>query len=576
MNPAPGLSPRLRAMEPFGLEVRLPEGTEFGALPVELLRAWVKDHGVVVLRGLRSLRRAELPAAGRRLGPLLPWSFGSVNELHVKPGTANYLYTDRAVPLHWDGAFLPRAPRLLMFHCVEAPPPGSGGETLFVDTARLWRGLPERLQAEWRGLRVEGATDRLAHYGGRFAVDLLAHHPLTGEPVLRYAEPVDDLNPVQIRLPGLSPQRAARRMAEIRRRLYAPDVLLAHRWEAGDLLIADNDRLLHGRRTFTAPDGQRPPRHLRRVSVLPPERPPLQWLRDSLRIRRPEFLVAEVPILLIPAWLSAPGPVMTEAFAVVALLGLGLFHAGDMVNCLEDRDLDALYKTPTSEAVYGLGVQNVRWQIAATVLLCLALAAWLASLPGRSWVGPWVIAGLWLGWSYSAPPIRWKARGLWQILALWALIFVGPMVLATAAFLPYPSPDQLALFMVFGLAQQGIVLVNTAEDLREDREMGLYTSAAALGAAGSLRASAAMAGLGGVLLVGLLIRAGADSPLPLLPLAAGWIWAVAEIGRGAWKAGSGTAEEAEARCRDLAKRVPLWLTAVAWGTLWAVGWLRWG
>ena len=242
-----------------------------------------------------------------------------------------------------------------------------------------------------------------------------------------------------------------------------------------------------------------------------------------------------------------------------------------MVNCLEDRDLDALYKTQTSEAVYGLGVANVRWQIAATAAACLWLGGWLALEVG-AWVGAWVLAGLAVGWAYSAGP-RLKGRGMWQIPTLWALIFCGPMVLVAAAC-GAVGPRQLLTFAMFGVLQQGIVLVNTAEDLREDRELGVYTSAIALGAAGSLQLAALMIGAGGAALLPLLALAGADHPLALLPLVVGWGWALIGVGREAMKTGGEA--EGEERCRRLAPSVPIWLAVVAWGALWAAGWARWG
>src|SRR5262249_32333277 len=87
-----------RALRPFGLEVRLPPLTSWEALDAAQVEAWVAEHRVVVLRGLRPFTKAELPAAARRLGPLQAWSFGSVNELRPEKTARNYLYADREVP----------------------------------------------------------------------------------------------------------------------------------------------------------------------------------------------------------------------------------------------------------------------------------------------------------------------------------------------------------------------------------------------------------------------------------------------------------------------------------------------
>lgn len=170
------------------------------------------------------------------------------------------------------------------------------------------------------------------------------------------------------------------------------------------------------------------------MNVLGPERTWVDGVKDAIRIRRPEFMVAEIPILLIVALLVArPGALATGTFVETIVLFFLLFHFGDMINCLADRDLDAVYKTRLSEAVKGLGVRNVKWQLALTVAAAVGLAAHLARVTGKVDVLGLVIAGLALGSQYSVGPLRLKGRGLWQVGALWAVIFVGPMLLVAGA-----------------------------------------------------------------------------------------------------------------------------------------------
>ncbi len=64
-------------------------------------------------------------------------------------------------------------------------------------------------------------------------------------------------------------------------------------------IIADNHALLHGRNAFV----HAAPRHIRRVNVHDPGRTLFDDVRAAIRIRRPEFMVAEIPILLAPALL---------------------------------------------------------------------------------------------------------------------------------------------------------------------------------------------------------------------------------------------------------------------------------
>lgn len=559
----------MRPLSPFGVEVTVPEGTHFDAIDPADLHAWVAAYRVLVLRGLAPIGKLALPAAARRLGPLQTWEFGAVNELRPEEGTKNYLYTRRAVPLHWDGAFTARVPRYLFFSCLEAPREDAGGATVFVDTTRVWERADVPTRDRWRALSFEYATDRVVHYGGSFRSPVVAQHPVSGETVLRFAEPVDDLNPVHVRALDASALESAACITELRAALAAPECVLRHAWRAGDVVVADNLALLHGRDAFTH-DGQR---HIQRVNVHAPERTAWDDLRDSLRIRRLEFMVAEIPILLVPAILLAYRELASVRFALVAATFFLLFHFGDMINCLADRERDAVYKTALSEAVLGLGVHRVRRQIGLTALAAIGLAVVLADAHGDARIVVLVLFGLALGAQYSSGPLWLKSRGLWQIVTLWALIFVGPMSLVALSMTGGIPAAFLGLAAAYGAMQEGIVLVNTAEDLPEDAEHGVWTSARALGLRGSVATATAMVGGGGLVVLWLLGREleGVSRSIAwLAPLVLAWLWVLRELRHTDADVRAAGETRAIEALRPWARRVPLWITATAWGTLAAV------
>src|SRR5215510_9546116 len=102
----------------------------------------------------------------------------------------------------------------------------------------------------------------------------------------------------------------------------------------------------------------------------------LRYLLYMLRIRRVEFRVAEIPIILIPILLLIRDTAVLKTFYFwegIFVFFL-LFAFGDMINCLADRDLDAVYKPHLSEAVYDLGVGCVTFKVIATAALALALS----------------------------------------------------------------------------------------------------------------------------------------------------------------------------------------------------------
>jgi alpha-ketoglutarate-dependent taurine dioxygenase len=254
-----------RQLLPFGLEIAAAApGQALDAVSIPSLQTWLGEHRLVVLRGQAAPSDEEMLAFCRRLGPILEWEFGAVNELQVRDEARNYLYTSREVPFHWDGAFAGKVPRYIFFHCRVAPPAGSGGETTFCDTVRLLQRISPEERRRWEAVRITYSTDKVVHYGGTFTSPMLAAHPVSGERVLRFAEPVEDLNPVRLTIDGVPAEEQPVFLARMHELLNDPAVCCAHSWREGDVVLADNHALLHGRRAFT----QSAARHLRRVNIL--------------------------------------------------------------------------------------------------------------------------------------------------------------------------------------------------------------------------------------------------------------------------------------------------------------------
>ncbi|MFT3713984.1 MAG: TauD/TfdA family dioxygenase [Archangium sp.] len=545
-------------MEPFGLRVEFPSGTRFDSIDIGTLRGWLDEHRVVQLRGLASEPPHQLATLSRKLGPLQPWPFGAVHELKQKPRTDNYLYTEHAVPLHWDGAFADAVPHWLVFECVQAPPANAGGETNFIDTKRvLERATPEQ-RVKWATARFRYTTEKKAHYGGTFTSPVIAKHPTLGFDVIRYAEPVEDLNPVSVEpIDGTD----AATMAELKTALYAKEVELAVPWQPGDYVIADNHALLHGRRAFT--DGA--PRHLYRVNVLDEDRRWWATLRAAWRVRRPEFFRAELPILLIPALLSAPSvsDLWSWRFLEGALLFFLLFNVGDMINCWFDRDVDLHRKTHLAEAIARVGRNGLLAQIIISALFAAGLGVHLALTLNRSWLAPAGVLGAILGAGYTAPPLRLKSRGVLQLAAYVGLLFIGPMVMISGLFVDQPSLELILASTAFGVMQTGVLLVNTAEDLDEDEREGIRTVAVVFQALGTIKLARLLVLVGAVSFAMLL---GSPLALPLLALAA---WNLRWLSVLAKKMEPLDETGRRAAIRDQGKHVPTRIEAGAWLALFA-------
>lgn len=269
------MNPRLREallegtdLAPFGRLVDAPaEGMTLADVPVERLLATTLSAKVLVLRGYGLLDVPELERYCEAAGELMRWEFGTILDLVVQDDPKNYLFDSGDVPFHWDGAWSERAPRFFLFQCVQGCDPGSGGETVFSDATSVYRDAPPALRDLWARTTVTYRTDHLAHYGGTMSHPVLAEHPTTGETTIRYAEPLDPAqyrNPLFLTVEGPSSEEAVQVMAELSERLHDPRYCYEHAWRTGDIVVAENHALLHGRNRFTGSTN----RHMQRIQII--------------------------------------------------------------------------------------------------------------------------------------------------------------------------------------------------------------------------------------------------------------------------------------------------------------------
>jgi alpha-ketoglutarate-dependent taurine dioxygenase len=194
------------------------------------------------LRSDIEMTESELVAFAESQGELLKWDFGAVMTMKHDPNAANYLFSDEAVPFHWDGAFY-KEPSSLLFYCLESE--GKGGETLFSNTELIWDSLNSEEKEKALQVTLTYETEKKAHYGGKITVPLVQTHPKTGKTILRLAEEVtSEKNPVKLTVHGASNEFFDGLVAK----LYDPKFMISHEWKKGDLLLVDNFTFLHGRK----------------------------------------------------------------------------------------------------------------------------------------------------------------------------------------------------------------------------------------------------------------------------------------------------------------------------------------
>jgi alpha-ketoglutarate-dependent taurine dioxygenase len=264
-----------KRIEPFGLLLEpMRPNDDIRELDVGVLRELLWRERLIVLRGFATFTDAEdLSEYCERWGEIGVWPFGNVLELVERNNPEDHIFDNNYVPLHWDGMYRPQVPEYQLFHCVRAPRPGQGGRTTFSNTVLALENAPAHVRALWE--KVTGHYQRkMEFYDSKTVSPIVDSHPLRNFPVIRYNEPPSEgfghfLNPPTLEFTGVSQDEIAEFHRSLRQALYSSACFYAHEWQEGDLVVADNFSLLHGREAFET----KAPRHLRRVHVL--SNPPL-------------------------------------------------------------------------------------------------------------------------------------------------------------------------------------------------------------------------------------------------------------------------------------------------------------
>ena len=209
----------------------------------------------------------------------------------------------------------------------------------------------------------------------------------------------------------------------------------------------------------------------------------------GLRMARPGFLaITAVGCLVGIASAQAVGGVDVARALLTLLLALMLHAAANMLNDhadalngADEANTQGLFPfTGGSRLVQGGEVRARDMRKLALVLLALAVPGglWLAwhSGPALLLVG---LAGVWLGWAYSMPPLALMSRGLGELAVglAWGLMVVGADYVQRGLFALAP----LAAGGSYALMIANILIANGFPDAVPDAQVGKRTLVVRLG-----------------------------------------------------------------------------------------------
>ncbi len=210
----------------------------------------------------------------------------------------------------------------------------------------------------------------------------------------------------------------------------------------------------------------------------------------KVRMTRPGFLtITAVAVLIGVATAAHDGHFEPLRAAVSVLLAILAHAAANVLNDYHDalNGADAANRTAISPFTGGSRlIQNGEVSVRDTGRLATALLAFVvpAGMALAAFSGPGLLAiglaGLLLGWAYSAPPLALMTRGLGElaVAAAWWLVVLGADYVQRRQWLPVPALSAVS----FGLLVMNLLLINGFPDAQADASVGKRSLVVRLGA----------------------------------------------------------------------------------------------
>lgn len=191
------------------------------------------EHHLLLFRN-KTLLPEQQVAFSENFGELeqFPWNPSQLQAYPEIFRLANHPedgYENVGMYWHSDGTFRADSTPISIFHLLEVPE--EGGDTWFSNLRKTWLSLPEDFKERIKDLRTVH-SNHVIH-------PLVNKHPVTG------------LDHVYLNMGltagilGISPSEAEEIMSTIDMHFSKPENSYHHKWEAGDLIVADNFGVAH-------------------------------------------------------------------------------------------------------------------------------------------------------------------------------------------------------------------------------------------------------------------------------------------------------------------------------------------
>lgn len=209
-------------------------------------------YGFIVLNNVPNTREQVLTVASK-FGYVKETNFGRYFEVYSKPHANDLAYRSVRLGPHTDNPYRDPVPGIQLLHCLVNET--TGGLSTLVDSVKVVEALKAEDPSGYRLLKETPVRFRFVDQG----VELKTWRPMIstdheGNTLGVHYSPRLDSLPLLSEEQTVAFHRARKRLAEL---FNHPDYELRFRLAAGELMLFDNSRVLHGRTSYDPSEGHR-------------------------------------------------------------------------------------------------------------------------------------------------------------------------------------------------------------------------------------------------------------------------------------------------------------------------------
>ncbi len=209
-------------------------------------------YGFIVLNNVPNTREQVL-TVGSKFGYVKETNFGRFFEVYSKPHANDLAYRSVRLGPHTDNPYRDPVPGIPLLHCLVNET--TGGLSTLVDSVKVVGALKAEDPNGYRLLKETPVRFRFVDQG----VELKTWRPMIstdhdGNTLGVHYSPRLDSLPLLSGSETVAFHRARKRLAEL---FNHPDYELRFRLAAGELMLFDNSRVLHGRTSYDPSEGHR-------------------------------------------------------------------------------------------------------------------------------------------------------------------------------------------------------------------------------------------------------------------------------------------------------------------------------